>query len=107
MLDAFFEGMQRLESTVSYPAHGLQRLFAVFHQTVVRPRNTQVREVLCEPANGGRITAPIIVDDDDHIAVFPRCDIVERFPAHSTSQCTIAHHGHDIMLAAPIQREAF
>jgi len=55
--------------------------------------------VLGQPADGGRVAAAVVVDDDDHWALGCR-DVVQRLPAHPTGQRAVADDGHHVPVSA-------
>jgi len=87
---AFFKCVERFECALPHPAEGFQGGFALLHDLVVTVVDTEVSKVFGQPANGGRIAAAIIVDNDDDFTVVAGGNVIERFPTHATGEGPVA-----------------
>ena len=80
------------------PEHGdaLDDLLDLLERGLVAGVEAQAREAFGEAADGGRVGAAVVVDDDDEFEVVAGRDVVERLPAHAAGERAVADEGHDV-----------
>ncbi len=71
---------------------------------VAAPRTHRVEEAR-HPADGRRVGAAVVVDDDDEPSRVVVGDVVERFPRHPAGQRAVADHGDDVTVVLSGHRE--
>ncbi len=78
--------------------HGdlLHRFLDLAQGRFVSGVEAQAGEALGEAADGGRVGAAVVVDDDDEFEVVAGGDVVERLPAHAAGEGAVADDGHDV-----------
>ena len=103
VLDALLGGVQRLVGELAHGAGILQADLELVHGVFVgrtRPElvelAAQARELVGQAADGRRVGAAVVVDDDDHPAVLVGGDVVDGFPGHAAGQRPVADQGHDV-----------
>ena len=66
----------------------------------------QRREVVGEPADGGRVGAPVVVDHDDERAVLGGGDVVQRLPGHAAGERAVSDDRDDrpVTIAGQLER---
>src|SRR5690606_39007597 len=70
---------------------------------LVAAGHAQVGEVLGQAADGGRVGAAVVVDDDHDAAVLALGDVVERLPGHAAGQRAVADQGDHGAVGDPAQ----
>ena len=103
VLDALLHPVQRVVRRATGCAGPAQRALAPGQDVLVAPRRAQGVEVVREAADGRRVGAAVVVDDDDEPAVLPGGDVVERLPGHAARQGAVADHRDDVPVAAALQ----
>src|SRR5262245_53744455 len=68
----------------------------LFLEAFVARVDLELGEVSRQPANGGRVRAPVVVEHDHEVGRLKVGDLVERLISHSASESAIADHGHDV-----------
>ena len=94
-------GLERVQPGVDRPADDRgppQRVLAGLQHPLVPRLQPQRREPVRQAADRRGVGAPVVVDDDDHVAVPARRDVVERLPRHAAGQRAVADHRDDVAL---------
>ncbi|SHV25230.1 Uncharacterised protein [Mycobacteroides abscessus subsp. abscessus] len=87
----------------THDRHAAQQLLALVENLLVGRGEPQPCQMRGEPADGRRVTTPIVVDDDDDAPMLGGGDVVEGLPAHASGHGTVADHRDD--MAAPLARQ--
>jgi hypothetical protein len=104
VLDALLDRVQHLVQRRPDQRGAAQGLLDQVEDLLVAGVEPQVGQVVGEPADGRRVGAAVVVDDDDH-GVLGAGDVVERLPAHAAGERAVADDGHHVpRLAAQRER---
>jgi hypothetical protein len=104
VLDSHLDAVHALVAELADQRHVPHGLATLFEDPLVARLQPQRREVVGEPADGWRIAAPVVVDDD-HDRPARRGDVVQRLPAHPAGQRSVADDRDHVAVAMPGQLE--
>ncbi|CAM5425589.1 hypothetical protein SHIRM173S_03346 [Streptomyces hirsutus] len=93
-----------VQGVVERPADdrgALQDLLGAGQEALVAVGGAQGGEMAGEAADGGRVGALVVVDDDDERAVLGVGDVVQRLPGHAAGEGTVADDGDDVVPGLP------
>jgi hypothetical protein len=103
VLQPLLHPVQRLEHRGPDDGGAFEHLPAPVEEPFVALCRAQRREVLREAADGRRIGALVVVDDDDDRPVLGRRDVVQCLPGHAPGQRAVADDGDDVAVAETAQ----
>ncbi len=104
VLDARLDAVHALVAELADDRHAPDGLAALLENLLVARLQPQPGHVLGEAADGRRVAAAVVVDDD-HDRPPGRGDVVERLPAHAAGQRAVADDGDHVAVAVPGQLE--
>jgi hypothetical protein len=100
VLEAGLGGVEALVRGAAEHGDAFDELLDLLERGLVAGVEAQAGEALGEAADGGRVGAAVVVDDDDEFEVVAGGDVVERLPAHAAGEGAVADEGHDVPVGA-------
>ena len=104
VLDARLDAVHALVAELADQRHAADSLAALLEDLLVAGLQAQRGEVIGEAADGRRVAAAVVVDDD-HDGTARGGDVVQCLPAHAAGQRSVADDRDDMAVAVPGQLE--
>ncbi|MNW54116.1 hypothetical protein D3C74_317040 [compost metagenome] len=96
VLEALLEPVQPLVREPAGGARARERALAPVEEVLVAARGAQRRQVVRHAADGRRVGAAVVVDDDHQAPVLALGDVVERLPGHAARERAVADDRDDV-----------
>ena len=101
VLDASLDPVHDVVDGAAEHRDALDRALDEAQRLLVTVVGAKPGQVIGETANGGRVRAAVVVDDDDQLEVLLVGDVVECLPRHAAGERAVAHHRHDGPVLTP------
>ena len=103
VLDALLHAVERLVHRAADHRGAVQRVLAPVEEALVAAGRAQRGQVVGQAADGRRVGAGVVVDDDDEREVLVGGDVVERLPGHAAGEGTVADDRDRVPVALPLE----
>ncbi len=100
VLQALLGAVQGVEERLAHDRGAVEDLLGAGQEALVAVGGAQGGQVVGEAADGGRVGALVVVDDDDERAVLGLGDVVERLPGHAAGERAVADDRDDVVVLA-------